>query len=782
MTPRNPVPCPQCSAPVEPGLPACPRCHLRLVGPDAARLWQVTQQIDVLRAEADHLVGRLRQPAPQPVGGPAARPYGAPTPAPPLSATQPRPPYGAPPQPMPPMPPYAARRRSGPSGQQVLLGLGALLTLSAASLFLVVFWLVVGVAGQALIMVSLTAAAVGASAWSTLRRLPAAAETFAAVAAGLLLIDLEAAHRLDLGGLGHLPLDGYWAFAGLLGGCVLLLADRAVPRVRDGLPLRPVLTFRPAAATLLSWAGLAAASAAGDGLARSAAHLGLLVLALVGVAVALRCDRPVPDLAVPPAVVPGGVVRGRPGVPLPARRGTRPRVLPLSALPVAVTALAALLVHAHAGLVVGLEPTRPPAERYAAAALLLALPVLALVLRAVPRASAAVRAAVGRDLLVDVAVVAALPALAVVLVDAHRLVLVGLAVVVAAGVVAELALRRTDRRPGTAGTVGWVLLPVLVLATWALTEAAAEDGLALLAELGGSPAPWWLPVLPALAWLAASLGAVATTRRAAWTVVAHTAALATVALLVRDAEPQVQVVATLVACVVTAALAGVPGVLPAGPEREQHELVAHLFAAGYGVAAIAVSAPESAVLNAAALVVTGVCLLAVSAARGRLVGAYPGTFLVSAGVWRLLVDAEVEPVEAYTAVPFVLLVGVGLLQSRREPASPTALTMGPALGVALLPSSWVAIADGDVLRLVVVSLLAVAALVAGVARRWRAPVVVGAVVLVLVALTQGGPLLVHVHAFVTLFLLGALLLGIGVAWERAVLAGRRAAGWFSTLR
>lgn len=743
----TPVPCPQCAAPVRPGLPACARCGLRMVGPEAARLWQVTQQISALRAEADHLIGLLRQPVSHSVPQPYVQPFPGPQP-----------------------PAYAPKPRRSLSGQQVMLGLGGLLILSAASFFLLVVWLVVGVVGQAAIMVTLTGAAVLAAAEATRRRLPAAAETFALVATGLLLIDLAAARSLDLAGLGGVPADAYWTGAGLLGGALLLAADRVVPRTRDGVSLRPVLTFRPAAAALLSVAGVAAVFALAVGpVSFSALSLVLAVLAVAGVVLAVRLDSPPPGVPVP-----GGV--------------------PLSAAPPLLTALWAVVAHEYAGLEVGLAPASTSLERYGALVLLLVLPLLVLLLRAARPAlnrSALGRLVpgrvAGRDLLVDLAVVAALPALAIAVVDAHRWALVVLAWVVAVALVVELVLRRGSRgakpsNPSAVGVVGWALLPALTLLVWALTERAAVDGLALTEDLALSPAPWWLPVLPALAWVTAAAGAVVVTRRAGWGALCHTAVLTALILLVRDSEPLVQVVVALVACAVSAAVAGVARALADEAERDLHTLAASLFAGFYGLASLAISAVESPVLNAAAFVVTGACLLASAAGRDRLELAYPGAFLVSAGVWRLLADLEVEPVELYSLAPFFLLAGIGLAQWRRRPTAPTVLTMGPALGVALMPTTWVAITEGDVVRLVTVTLLSIGVLVLGLARSWRAPVVVGGTVLLLVAITQGGPLLAHVHGFVTLFVAGSLLLAVGVAWEKAVLAGRRAAGWFSTLQ
>src|SRR5689334_18722842 len=63
----------------------------------------------------------------------------------------------------------------------------------------------------------------------TMRSLPAAAETAAVVATGLILVNLAAAQRLDLAGLGGVPLDRYWAYSSALAGALLVGCDLVVP-------------------------------------------------------------------------------------------------------------------------------------------------------------------------------------------------------------------------------------------------------------------------------------------------------------------------------------------------------------------------------------------------------------------------------------------------------------------------------------------------------------------------------------------------------------------------
>src|SRR6478752_4761549 len=247
-----PVPCPSCGRTVPAPGHACPACGLSLTGPVAGRLWQVDQQLTALRSERVVLLARLREQAP---AVPAAYPpYPAPTSADPQW------------------------QRRSLSGQQVILGLGALLLISAAALFTVVVWLVVGLVGQAVILVALTATAVFASRLSARRALPAAAEAAAVIAVGLTLVGANAAHARGLGGLDGVPFDWYWAVALVVSGCLFVGFDRAVP---SGPADRGVWTYLPAASAALSAAPWFALSALDLG---NVDEAGLALLACVGIA------------------------------------------------------------------------------------------------------------------------------------------------------------------------------------------------------------------------------------------------------------------------------------------------------------------------------------------------------------------------------------------------------------------------------------------------------------------------------------------------------------------
>ncbi len=167
------VPCPSCGVVLPPAASRCPFCRLSLVG--AA----LQQRRMVLLTDL--------QSAPVPAVGV------------PLVTLQDAPSAG--PQP-----------RQGLPAQQVLLAVGALLVLVAASVFLAVAWDVIGVGGLVAAMALVTLVAGGSSVAVAQRGLRASAEALAVLAAALALVDAAAAHWLDLAGLSAVDLWGYAAW------------------------------------------------------------------------------------------------------------------------------------------------------------------------------------------------------------------------------------------------------------------------------------------------------------------------------------------------------------------------------------------------------------------------------------------------------------------------------------------------------------------------------------------------------------------------------------------
>jgi hypothetical protein len=700
--------CPNCAAQLQAGVPACPSCGLRLQGPDAGRLWQVDQELARLGEERRRLVGALLEPE-------GVRPTPAPAAA------------GVP--------------RRSLSGQQVLLGLGALLLLSAAAFFLVVVWIVVGLLGQAAIMLALTVGAAAGARWATLRHLPAAAETGAVLTSGLLLIDASAAHALGLAGLDRVPLDVYGAVATPVIAAALLGAERWLPRVRDGRPLRRVLTYWPVAVAMVAltpWCLLSVVGPSGNGLVA-----GLAIVALADACVAAVAHRRL--------------------------RAPRPGVAEAPALLGALVNATAFLV---GGLAIGYDPGRGVADRWTAAALL-ALGAAAALLAVWQRRSR------GRGLtaalVVTVVLVAGIP-----LMDASSVVLVLLALVAAA---VGSTLGRWAVPAGGVVVVGYLAVVLLRASDAVSLHALTGTGLDV-ESLAVDPRDVAVMVLPAIGAVALAMLALVRTRHTGWVVATGLAVFGTAVTALAAAPAGAWTLTTVVLAVgsvATAAAAAWHRRGPAVPLGSAIERTALLGATAYGVVAVVSTADVSTDRVGAVLVALGVSVLAYAACPGRLLAGYVGSLLVSAGVDTWLATAGVETVEAYTLPLAALLAALGAVQWSQDHSLPTTLVAGPALGVALLPSTLKAIGDGDTVRLAAVTALGIVALLLGLTRMWRAPVTVGAVVLVVVALTQGGPLMAYVPGWLTMGLAGALLLAVGVAWERAVLAGRRAHAWYATL-
>lgn len=754
-------PCPECGAVLATGTPVCGTCGIRLTGPLAVRLWQVDQQLKSLQGERTTLRRRLLAP---PDADELARTQAwgpAPTQAPAGTAGGPG---------LPPLRAGTVPVSRGLTGQQVLLGLGALLLLSGVAFFLAVVWIVVGLVGQALIMVVLTALAAAGAVLATRKGLSAAAETSVVIASGFVVLDLTAAYGKGLLGLDAFSAEGYWSVAGWVGAGILVGFDRLVPSTVKGAPARAPFTYWPVASVLAvaavtSLAFVVAPSGMGSvGLSLTALMLALafVALALVALLLDVRSVRVVDRL-------------------------TWSFLLPLTAAVVAALTYYLLALDAAYGV-------NPTGERYTGMVLLLAAPATcaaALVLRGRRAPSTVLLAAAGIGVLV---------ALGVPLMDAPRLVVSLLAVpfAVALGV---LALRGAAGRADSG--LEWALRGVLVVlfAHGLLLELnGAETGVDLAAgNAGAGAAAWWVPALPAF--LLAAAAGVSAVRHYAWlpAVVVHVAGFAALMTAVRDAQPMTWTVLWLLAATVSVVVAGVVhavhheatqarGYVRDDAARRRAtdtgtlETLNLLAGAVHGVLAVVAATEVDARVTGTTLLLAGVMLLAYAVLPERLWIAYAGTAVVGLGNAVLLDDAGVGAVELYTVPVVLLLAVIGAVQAYRDREVRTMVTMGPALSVGLMPSLVVALDEGEFVRLLLVTLAALLAVLVGWQKRWQAPVALGSLVLAFVAVQQGGPLVEYVPGFVLLVTCGAVLLAIGVAWEHAVAAGRRGAAWFASLR
>src|SRR4051794_12380845 len=287
------LPCPVCGTAVTAGYSApCPTCRLPAAGQSALVVARIGATLTELTHDRDALLATLRAaapgtaPAPAPAYPPAARllPVAPPPAAPPVAGPPPTaPPVAVPPVPVPPPVRLPARRLSP---QQVLLGLGALLLVAGAIAFVALAWTRLGLAFQAGVMLAVTAAACGVSAWAAHRGLRATEEALAAAGAALLAVALGGALAKGLRGVAALPVRVWVAM-----GCgVLVLAGIALGRLTPttaSWPLVALLAVQPAPFLVMTSAVL-------DGPVGAAAAY---AVAAVDVAVALRLRRTVAPVA-----------------------------------------------------------------------------------------------------------------------------------------------------------------------------------------------------------------------------------------------------------------------------------------------------------------------------------------------------------------------------------------------------------------------------------------------------------------------------------------------------
>lgn len=170
--------------------------------------------------------------------------------------------------------------------------------------------------------------------------------------------------------------------------------------------------------------------------------------------------------------------------------------------------------------------------------------------------------------------------------------------------------------------------------------------------------------------------------------------------------------------------------------------------------------------------------------RTRTSWALPGVLLLSAAWWSEVDDLAPAgaDVEWWSLPPAVLALAVGVLVWQRHPGLGSWAVLGAGLAAALLPSALAAAAGTAPWRTAVVAVAGALVCAAGVRWSLQAPVVVGAVAALVVAVGQLGPFALQAPAWVGLFLAGALVLVLAVRIEQARRDAARAVGWVRALR
>jgi hypothetical protein len=801
--------CPDCRSllPAEPF--RCPTCALPLRG------FLATELLRTL-SEADELLVRLRAAA-VPYGPPPAAPVTAPM----TASVAPRPLPAAAPRP-------ARTGLQGASVPKVLLGLGATCLLVAAVIFLAVAWTWLGVGGRTAVLVTMTAASGGLGLVLGRRGLRVAAEALTTVALGLVVLDLVGAEHA--GWLGDITLDGLTRLVGL----ALLVPALAlsVPRGRLVVPQlaaagavtivlstvdwtsfdvgavdlaapswvlalaalvaaarrvgAEVLAWATGAIAALVWAGAGAWALSEtvvhptvrglwvDGHAYEVVALGLIALLLGAL------DREEPLLRQGPAcllvcsltylaVLPGldGTQDQVTLIALAVTLGwaivsavTPPAWYAVPRVPLAVGALSASvtgLVLAGLGAA-GLFSAGAPFTRPAGVRLeplpLPAHPLLLLATAAVLALSGALAAPRTRwTLLTAGAGVGGAGVLTLGLYPVPLwLVVVLLALLGAASSAAALRRDQATSGPlGAAATVAFgaailVGLPSAVITTATLTVVVVALGALLVRGRWTDVTGLLLPVaLGGLLWSVAEVAHVDVPLRAAPVILL----LGVLAI----ALPRVEVeVGAALTGFLTAAAAGTY----AGDQSVW--LAVHLTLAGALVTA-------SSILNPT---------------RRDL--AWPGGALLVAATWVRLWDVGVVDPEPYTLPTAAALVLAGLHRMRRSEDAATAVSLGPGLTLATVPSLLWVLTDPVSLRAGVLGLACLLALLAGVQLRWHAPVVVGSVVGGLVVVRELAPYAMETPQWVLIGLAGTVLIACGVTWESRMRDLQHATAYLARLR
>ncbi len=223
---------------------------------------------------------------------------------------------------------------------------------------------------------------------------------------------------------------------------------------------------------------------------------------------------------------------------------------------------------------------------------------------------------------------------------------------------------------------------------------------------------------------------------------------------------------------------------PATYARLGIELGALLAAAVVSTAAVELAADESqATWFAVYLTLTGATVSAMALLRpDRRMAGWLGGFLLAAASWVRLADIGVETPEAYTLPSAVALLAVGHWHLRHNRATSTMAALTPGLGLALVPSLLWVFADPIALRSVLLGLACLALVVGGVRLRWAAPLVHGAVVGTLLVLRLATPVAEAVPRWALIGAAGALLVAMGITWEKRVRDARAVAGYVRGLR
>lgn len=729
--------------------------------------------------------------------------------------------------------PQPRQEWSGARVRGLLLSLGAALLAISALAFTAVAWSRLGEGGRAVLLIAMTSVVTGL-ALALRRRLPASAEALAGLAVVLSLIDVYALRRAGAGGdmswqvwwaIGTAAAAGFAAALGRFAGARTTRLAVAVlaPAAPELIALRfatpewvGAVAFGASAAALMfirtglgprlaprehgvvqlhavsCWlaAALLAATAASQPQTTGAAIGPAFAVAMLAAAPAVaRRDGTDAGLrsvaATLLAGVPAGVVLTLAG---PALSGAA--LLTVAVIAGGATVLASLL--APSALRV---PARVAGAAFAApgvvAAVATALPSVLLPLAWLGRPWTGSLAGSARD----AAEGPRTPAFAYESWPAVGTLLTVAAVGLVLGIRSRSWLGMTTAAMGFAAALAPLAAGASILATLVATTAAAVVALLVAALVDRSQLRQRLVLLPgvAIAAVPATGWAAASPAASVATLAVGAAAAGTATLIVRPVPAARSVFAALaVASIVSlagvatdAAGAGAPPGGFAAALTAGLLVLAGVYFARYApavgvtveaaaglcvIAALAVAARSTPWLAGA---LTALVPIAALTAMRRTGYAAAAGVLALAAVWAWLSAAHVDVVEAYTAPAAAAALAAGL-RSWRDGHGRSWSTLGPALVLAIGPTLVLGLAHQDATRLIAAAVLAFAAVVAGAVLRLQAPLGIGALALLILAIDQWGEEIVRLPRWITLGVIGVALMWIGATFEHRRRDWRRA--------
>lgn len=224
---------------------------------------------------------------------------------------------------------------------------------------------------------------------------------------------------------------------------------------------------------------------------------------------------------------------------------------------------------------------------------------------------------------------------------------------------------------------------------------------------------------------------------------------------------------------------------PADAARGGFEAGAAAVALPVGAAgALLAPAGVTATWVAVYLTVAGVVVVAMSLLRRdrRLLG-WPGGALLALASWVRLWDIGVHAPEAYTLPSAAALLVVGLVHLHRAPRATTMAPLSPGLALALVPSLLWALTDPASVRGLLLGIACFGLVVAGVRTRWAAPVLWGSTIGIVLVLRLAAPYIGEaVPRWVLIGAAGAVLIAMGVTWERRLADTRHVVSYVRSLR